>query len=82
MTPAEIRAARETLGLTQAQLARVMGMRGQVSISEWESGTRSPTAAASRLLLAYMDGYRPKDWPTAPAADTQADFPAAQPRAL
>ena len=63
MTPAEILAARKALGLTQEQLAEVMGMRGKTTISEWEGGKRNPTAAAVRLMRAYLEGYRPQDWP-------------------
>ena len=66
MTPADIRAARETLGLTQAQLAAVMGLRGQGAVSEWERGKRQPDGRSTRLLRAYLDGYRPHDWPVTP----------------
>ena len=66
MTPAEIRTARETLGLTQGQLAAVMGVRGPAAISEWERGVKSPDGRSVRLLRAYLDGYRPADWPVKP----------------
>ena len=42
MTSYEFRAARETLGLTQKQLAAAMGME-QPSISRIEGGGRYPT---------------------------------------
>lgn len=38
MTPSELRAARETLGLTQAELAAILGLSRQASISDMESG--------------------------------------------
>ena len=41
MTPAELREARKTLGLTQAQLAQALGLkdwRSAQSISAWERG--------------------------------------------
>jgi transcriptional regulator with XRE-family HTH domain len=63
---AEIRAARGKLGLTQGQLAAVMGVRGP-TISEWETGKRSPSDTSTRLLRAYLDGYRPIDWPACSA---------------
>ena len=63
MTPAEIAAARATLGLTQAQLAAVMGLRGQAAVSEWEAGKRTPGGQSVRLIRAYLAGYRPDDWP-------------------
>lgn len=63
MTPTDIKQARQSLGLTQDQLAAVMGLRGKQTISEWERGVRNADAANVRLLQAYLDGYRPKDWP-------------------
>ena len=63
MTPAEIRAARERLGLTQVQLASVMGLRGGPTVSEWEAGKRNPSGQSARLIHAYLSGYRPDDWP-------------------
>lgn len=66
MTPADIRAAREAFGLTQAQLAPLLGYAAAIRISELERGHRTPGACAVLLLRAYLDGYRPKDWPKAP----------------
>ena len=66
MTPAEIRNAREALALTQGQLAAVMGLRGQSAVSEWERGLKNPDGRSVRLLRAYLDGYRPADWPVKP----------------
>ena len=66
MTPAEIRATREAVGLTQAQLAAVMGLRGHAAVSEWERGTKNPDGRSVRLLRAYLCGYRPADWPQRP----------------
>lgn len=63
VTPAEVRAARETLALTQGQLAVVMGLRGPAAVSEWERGVKHPDGRSVRLLHAYLDGYRPDDWP-------------------
>jgi DNA-binding transcriptional regulator YiaG len=64
MTPAEIRAARLSLGLTPEQAAPLLGYGARSRISEIETGARNPSAAAARLLRAYLDGYRPSDWPT------------------
>ncbi len=63
MTPTEFRAHRASLSITQAQLAAVMGYSGPARISDIERGTRNPSAAAARLLRAYVAGYRPDDWP-------------------
>lgn len=63
MTPAEIKQARQTLGLTQSQIAPLLGYGASTRITELESGARTPSAAVMRLLSAYLDGYRPDDWP-------------------
>jgi len=64
MTPAEFRHLRRKLGLTQAQIGRVMGygVSAQARISEVESGETVP-AKTQRLMQAYASGYRPDDWP-------------------
>ena len=63
MTPAEIKAAREALGLTQAQIAPLLGYGSQSRIAEIEGGKKRAGPAVIRLLRAYLDGYRPSDWP-------------------
>ena len=63
MTPEEIHAARKQLGLSQPQLARLLGYGAPPRVAEIESGKRAPGEAVARLLRAYLDGYRPADWP-------------------
>ena len=63
MTGDEIREARKHLGLTQSQLAEVMGMTDKSYISKLESGGVNLGRTSQKLLQAYLDGYRPKDWP-------------------
>jgi transcriptional regulator with XRE-family HTH domain len=63
MTPADFRAARLSLGLTPAQAATLLGYGNQSRISELEHGKRRPSATVQRLIQAYLDGYRPADWP-------------------
>jgi predicted transcriptional regulator len=63
MTPEEFRTYRLALGLTQKQLAPLLGYKHTPRIAELESGVREPTACAVLLLRAYMSGYRPPDWP-------------------
>ena len=68
MTPAELKQARKTLGLTQAELAtalRMGGKRSSQTISDWETGRdgASPDATACELVRAYLSGYRPSNWP-------------------
>ncbi|RLJ20785.1 hypothetical protein DJ031_04555 [bacterium endosymbiont of Escarpia laminata] len=47
MTPAE---SRQELGLTQSQLARLMGNTSAMTVSKWETGKRHQTAQAAELL--------------------------------
>jgi transcriptional regulator with XRE-family HTH domain len=63
MTPAELKAARKALGITQDQLASLMGV-SRASVMRMEAGGNSHPAMA-HLLAAYAAGYRPADWPTA-----------------
>jgi hypothetical protein len=63
MTPTHIRDALQSLGLDQAAAVKMLGYSRQASISDITTGKRNPNGAAVRLLQAYLDGYRPKDWP-------------------
>lgn len=63
MTPAQIKEARLSLGLTPPQAAALLGYADRSRISEIEHGRRNPSAAALLLLQAYLDGYRPANWP-------------------
>lgn len=68
MTPEAFRAARVTLGLTQEQFAKVLGYGQKVRVSEVERGIREAGPAVVRLVQAYLDGYRPADWPVTKSA--------------
>ena len=63
MTPAEIKALRKKFGMTQAKLAAILGYGSKTRIAELEAGTFAPGPAVIRLLRAYLEGYRPRDWP-------------------
>lgn len=66
MTPYQIRAHRRTLGLSSQQMAEMLGYSGRNAgrhMRHIESGKRSLPPAHCRLLLAYISGYRPTDWP-------------------
>ncbi len=55
MTPAELKSARRQLGLTQAGLARVVGVHVGRTIGKWECGERSiPGTVAVLLNLALI----------------------------
>lgn len=65
MTPAEVRTARDKLGLTGEQLGLMLGYspkRGKQAVSELEHW-KPLKGPYLRLLRAYLDSYRPDDWP-------------------
>lgn len=55
--------SRKALGLTQEQAAKMLGYGAKSRISEVETGARNASESVLRLLRAYIDGYRPADWP-------------------
>lgn len=66
MSPNEIRAARSALGLSLDKLAAMLGYVGPFKkdqMHKLEIGTRDLRPPQERLLRAYLDGYRPPDWP-------------------
>lgn len=67
MTPAEIREARRKLGLSLEQLATLLGYQGEQRrqmMHKIEAGLRDLREPQRRLLEAYIEGYRPRDFPT------------------
>ena len=69
MTPAELKEARHKLGLSVADLARLLDTDAQsvrrMEQSETANTFRKPSPRMVRLLDACLVGYRPPDWPTA-----------------
>ncbi len=67
MTHAELRAARERLGLTPEELADMLYLERQaVYRMEMEPGRKSRRKVAgpvARLVELYLAGVRPADWP-------------------
>ncbi|KWT70747.1 hypothetical protein APY04_0808 [Hyphomicrobium sulfonivorans] len=55
MTPAEVRAARKALGLTQTELGEILAV-SQVAVSLWERDGRAVPGAVL-LALRYMLRY-------------------------
>lgn len=49
MTPTGLRRIRKALGLTQEKLAKVLGVT-RLSVTRWETGTRSISGMAARLI--------------------------------
>lgn len=64
MTPAQFKVARQTLGLSQSQLGRILDTDPR-TIRKWEhdDGTRPPNPVASRVMGWMLAGYRPPEWP-------------------
>jgi DNA-binding transcriptional regulator YiaG len=54
-TAERIAALREELGLTQAGMARELGVRQQ-TVSEWETGRYLPRGASARMLQHLAEG--------------------------
>ncbi len=65
MTPQELKYAKSLLGLTLSQMAKMLGYEGKHGdrvVQHLLSGERTIRPAQARLMQAYLDGYRPKDW--------------------
>lgn len=69
MTPAEIKQARQTLGLTQDQMATMLDYSGKSQVSKIERGADNASGAVQRLIRLYVTLHReaphllPDDWP-------------------
>lgn len=61
MTPKQIKKLREILGLTQQQLADIIGAQ-RVSVVRWENGSSHPTGAYLMLLLKMNEKAKAKAW--------------------
>lgn len=64
MTPAQFKKARQTLGLSQSQLAHILNTDPR-TVRRWEQddGTRPPNPIACRVIEWMLDGYKPPEWP-------------------
>ena len=62
MTPAELKAARESLGLRQSDLDRVLDMATGYT-GKLERGDKPIRTVHSLAVQALVMGYRPPDWP-------------------
>lgn len=64
MTPTTFREIRLRLGLTQAELARVLGYEQALTISSYERRNPRPIPNhVAMLMQAFADGWRPEGWP-------------------
>lgn len=67
MTPDEFKAARRQLGLTQAELGRILDTAPQ-TIRKWEmppenNTARGPNPVACQVMRWLLAGFRPPEWP-------------------
>ncbi|QKW55049.1 helix-turn-helix transcriptional regulator (plasmid) [Streptomyces buecherae] len=78
--PAERARLRRAAGLSQEQVARALGLKRAVTVSDWERGTSEPRpprrTAYARLLAGLAERF-----PATPAAEPPATPPAATPTA-
>jgi len=65
MTPDKFRDARKRLGLTQPQVAALLGV-ARNTITRWETGTHPVDETAARLLRLHLDGAPLPELPPAP----------------
>jgi DNA-binding transcriptional regulator YiaG len=67
MTPSEVKAARHWLLLSVSQFADMLDTDAstirKMELSEGSSQYRGPAPRMVRLIMAYLNGYRPPDWP-------------------
>jgi len=68
MTPQQFRAAQHKLDLSDPAFARMLGVSEiQIRRLKVEDASlpshRAVNGTVERLIRAYLDGYRPKDWP-------------------
>lgn len=68
MAAHEFRTIRLTMGLTQKQLAKLLGYANKTTVGQFEVDPMSPSSRPippllERLMRAYEEGYRPKGWP-------------------
>jgi len=67
MKPKTFRKARKALGLSQRQLAKVIGI-SWITVKKYEMPTdatnhRDVSPPIEALMKAYLSGYRPPKWP-------------------
>ena len=62
MTPAELKAARESLGLRQSDLDRVLDLSSSY-VSKMETGAKPIRTVHALAMQALLMGHRPEDWP-------------------
>lgn len=64
MTPTQFKEARNTLGLSQSQLGKILNTDPR-TIRKWESegDPRPVNPIAARVMEWLLDGFRPNEYP-------------------
>lgn len=65
MTPDEFKQAQHTLGLSDSQLAAILGVT-KATVSKYKTTAASgskPNATAAQVMRWLLDGFRPPEWP-------------------
>jgi DNA-binding transcriptional regulator YiaG len=67
MTPSDVKYARQALGLTLKDFSVMLDTDAstirKMELNEESSQYRRPAPRMVRLIMAYLKGYRPPDWP-------------------
>lgn len=66
MSPDELKSARNALSLTLSEMATLLGYVGEQRrqmMYDLETGRKPLREPQRRLAEAYLEGYRPRDWP-------------------
>lgn len=75
MSPTVFKLTRERLGLSQDELAAILGYTGEnryKTVSSFERGVRPVPMHVEKLVTAYREGYRPADWPATASGEAAA----------
>ena len=63
----DIKLARQALGLSLSEMAEMLDTdpttTRRLEMAPHNSTARQPAPRMLRLIQAYLDGYRPNDWP-------------------
>ena len=70
MKPKEFREIRERMGLTQKEIAEILGLSGYIPVNHYESGFRSP----SSLIMALMRIF--DEWPEKKSTELREEIKA------
>ena len=68
MTPGKFKQIREKLGLNQAELGELLGLKGRIAVTHYETGFRNP----NRLIVTLMEILN--EWPKKKSQELQDEI--------